>query len=61
MSDNSAGGWTAFEKVGRKLRFPDNFCQSQTEFDNFRPDLRKNRVWLQRPLDDASPAAVPLS
>ena len=41
ISDCSAGGRTAFEKVGRKLRLPDDFCQSQTEIDNFRPALTK--------------------
>jgi hypothetical protein len=35
------GGRTAFEKVGRKLRLPDDFCQSQTGIDNFRPALTK--------------------
>jgi hypothetical protein len=32
---------TALEKVGRKLRFPDNFFQSQTEIHNFRTALAK--------------------
>ena len=32
---------TALERVGRKLRFPDNFFQSQTEIHNFRTALAK--------------------
>jgi hypothetical protein len=41
INDCSVGVRTAFEKLGRKLRLPDDFCQSQTEFDNFRPALTK--------------------
>jgi hypothetical protein len=41
ISGCSAGGRTAFEKVGRKLRLPDDFCQSKTGIDNFRPALAK--------------------
>jgi hypothetical protein len=41
LATGSAGGRTAFERVGRKLRLPDDFCQSQTEFDNFRPAFTK--------------------
>ena len=38
---NTDGGQTAFEKVGRKLRFPDDFYQSQTEIHKFRLALAK--------------------